>query len=138
MVGHAHSSTEIVGDDPLRSALRQMWASVAPSWAEHAAYVDARGEPVARAMLEAADPRPGERVLELACGPGGVGLAASERVGPAGAVVLSDVAGEMTAVAAARAEALGLANVTTRQLDLERIDEPDASYDVVVCREGLM
>ncbi|MGH9116898.1 MAG: class I SAM-dependent methyltransferase, partial [Acidimicrobiales bacterium] len=42
------------------------------------------------------------------------------------------------AVAAARAEALGLANVTTRQLDLERIDEPDASYDVVVCREGLM
>jgi SAM-dependent methyltransferase len=28
--------------------------------------------------------------------------------------------------------------VTTRELDLEQIDEPNASYDVVLCREGLM
>jgi SAM-dependent methyltransferase len=115
-----------------------MWASVAPSWAEHAAYVDTRGAVVAQAMLDAADPRPGERVLELACGAGGVGLAAAERVGPTGSVVLSDLAGEMVAVAAARAYAPGLANVATRQLDLERIDEADTSYDVVVCREGVM
>jgi Methyltransferase domain len=69
--------------------------------------------------------------------PGGVGWAAAQWVGPAGAVVLSDVAGEMVAVAAVRAEAVGLANVTFRQLGLERIDEPDASYDVIVCGEGL-
>jgi ubiquinone/menaquinone biosynthesis C-methylase UbiE len=59
-------------------------------------------------------------------------------VAPGGEVVLSDVAAEMTAIAAARAEARGLGNVRTRQLDLERIDEPDGSYDVVLCREGLM
>jgi SAM-dependent methyltransferase len=52
--------------------------------------------------------------------------------------VLSDVAAEMTALAAARAAAAGAGNVTTRVLDLEDIDEPDASYDVVLCREGLM
>ena len=44
----------------------------------------------------------------------------------------------MTAIAGARAQALGLENVSTQVLDLEAIDEPDASYDVVVCREGLM
>ena len=44
----------------------------------------------------------------------------------------------MTAIAAARAKARGLANVTTRVLDLEQIDEPDESFDVVLCREGLM
>jgi SAM-dependent methyltransferase len=44
----------------------------------------------------------------------------------------------MTAIAAERAEALGLRNVRIRELDLEQIDEPDRSYDVVVCREGLM
>jgi SAM-dependent methyltransferase len=44
----------------------------------------------------------------------------------------------MTAIARSRAEARGLANVHTRDLDLEQIDEPDASYDVVLCREGLM
>jgi SAM-dependent methyltransferase len=44
----------------------------------------------------------------------------------------------MTSIAAARASALELTNVATRELDLEQIDEPDASYDVVLCREGLM
>ncbi len=126
------------GDDPRRSALHQMWASVAPSWYEHAVDVDGRGEVVARAMLDSARPRPGDRVLELACGPGGVGLAAAGRVGPSGAVVLSDVAAEMIEIAAARALSIGLANVTTRQLDLEQIDEADVSFDVIVCREGLM
>jgi len=52
--------------------------------------------------------------------------------------VVSDVAAEMTAIAARRAHDRGLSNVTTRQLDLERIDEPDAGFDVVLCREGLM
>jgi SAM-dependent methyltransferase len=67
-----------------------------------------------------------------------VGLAAAPLVGPDGEVVLSDVVPEMTAIAGERAAALGLVNVRTRVLDLEAIDEPDASYDVVVCREGLM
>ena len=52
--------------------------------------------------------------------------------------MISDVAPEMTAIAAARAARAGLDNVSTRELDLERIDEPDGSYDVVLCREGLM
>jgi hypothetical protein len=33
---------------------------------------------------------------------------------------------------------LELTNVSTRVLDLERIDEPDGCYDVVLCRDGLM
>src|SRR5207302_248902 len=32
----------------------------------------------------------------------------------------------------------GLTNVRTRVLDLEQIEQPDHSYDVVLCREGLM
>ena len=75
--GHPSAS----GDD-LRDHLHGMWASVAPAWGEHAEYVDARGAVVAERMLELTRPRPGERVLELACGPGGLGLAAAERVVP--------------------------------------------------------
>ena len=127
-----------LGGGRLRARLHGMWAAVAGSWGEHADYVDARAAGVTRAMLAASRPQPGERVLELACGPGGVGIAAAELVAPGGEVVLSDVAAEMTAIAAARAAATGLGNVSTRVLDIERIDEPDASYDVVLCREGLM
>ena len=118
--------------------LHGLWAAVAGSWAEHAEYADARVADVTTELLSLADLRPGDRVLELACGPGGAGLAAAECVGPDGEVVLSDVAAAMTGVAARRAAGRGLTNVSTRELDLERIAEPDAAYDVVLCREGLM
>ena len=124
--------------DELGAHLHGMWRAVAGGWAEHADWADARGAAVAEEMLELAALIPGERVLELACGPGGAGLAAAQRVAPGGEVVLSDVAAEMAAIAAARAEVLGLSNVSARELDLERIDEPDHSYDAVLCREGLM
>lgn len=132
------SGSEQQAADDFRAVLHGMWAGVAGSWAEHAAYVDARGTLLTETMLELTAPRPGERVLELACGAGGVGLAAAPLVEPRGEVVVSDVVPEMTAIAAARADALGLTNVRTRVLDLESIDEGDNSYDVVLCREGLM
>ena len=124
--------------DALRTQLHGMWASVAPAWAEHADYADTRGAAITSRLLELSAPRPGERVLELACGAGGVGIAAAELVGPAGEVVLSDVATEMTTIAAGRAAVLGLGNVRTLQLDLDDLAQPDQSYDVVLCREGLM
>ena len=123
--------------DP-RPRLRTMWTAVAPAWAEHADYAEARGADLGERMLAATSPRPGERVLELACGPGGLGLAAAQRVEPGGSVVLSDVVAEMTSIAAARAAGRGITNISTRQLDLERIAEPDGSFDIVLCREGLM
>jgi len=126
------------GDDGLRASLRTMWASVATSWGELAEHVDAQGAVVAQAMLDLAGLKCGERVLELACGPGGVGMAAAAIVGPDGAVVLSDIAPGMTAIAAERARNAGLKNVTTREVDLERIDYPEAAFDKVLCRDGLM
>jgi cyclopropane fatty-acyl-phospholipid synthase-like methyltransferase len=86
--------------DPLHA----MWSAAAPSWGEYADYVDERGAVVGEAMLAAADIRPGAVVLELGCGPGGVGFSAADLVGADGQVVLSDVAPEMTAIAADRAE----------------------------------
>jgi SAM-dependent methyltransferase len=122
----------------LRARLHGMWAAVAGAWGEHAEYVDARRASVTDRMLDLTMPRPGERVLELACGPGGLGLAAAGWVAPDGEVVQSDVVGEMTEIAAARARTLGISNVRTRVLDLEHIGEPDRSYDVALCSEGLM
>jgi SAM-dependent methyltransferase len=115
-----------------------MWDGVATAWGEHAAYADDRGAAVTEVLLDRATLHPGDRVLELACGPGGGGLAAAARVAPGGEVVLSDVSEEMAEIAAERAAARGITNVQTRVLDLEEIDEPDGSFDVVLCREGLM
>jgi SAM-dependent methyltransferase len=122
----------------LAAGLHAMWGAVADGWGEHADFVDARSAALTARMLDRAALRPGERVLELAGGAGGLGMAAAEQVGLDGEVVISDVAAEMTAIAARRAAARGIGNVTARELDLEGIAEPDASFDVVLCREGLM
>jgi len=119
-------------------AVHQMWAAVAGAWGEHADYVDAAADAMTLRMLDLTRPRPGERVLELACGAGGLGLAAAERVGPDGEVLVSDVVPEMVRIAAERAAARGLANVSSRPLDLDAIDQPAAAHDIVLCREGLM
>src|SRR4029077_3775119 len=132
------ASSIVAAPDGLRAHLRSMWSAVAAGWGEHAEYVDTRGAAVTQSMLAESRPRSGERVLELACGAGGLGLAAAALVAPDGEVILSDVVAEMTEIAAARVRALGVENVATRQLDLESIAEPDASYDVVLCREGMM
>jgi enediyne biosynthesis protein CalE5 len=122
----------------IRSHVHGAWAAVAGAWGEHAGYADERGAALTEVLLDRAVIRPGDRVLELACGPGGAGLSAAARVAPDGEVVLSDVVAEMTAIAAERATARGITNVHTLVLDLEEIDQPDASYDAVLCREGLM
>ena len=138
MVERADSGAKGPGSGAVRERLRGMWAAVAPAWGEHAEYSDARGAAAAVRMLELTGPQPGDRVLELACGPAGLGLAAAERVAPGGEVVVSDVVAEMVSIAADRVAERGLDHVSARVLDLEQIDEPDASYDVVLCREGLM
>jgi ubiquinone/menaquinone biosynthesis C-methylase UbiE len=114
-----------------------MWAAVAAPWEEHADHVEHRAAPVTAEIIRHAAPRPGDRVLELACGTGGLGLALAPLVAP-GTVTLSDVAPQMAAAAARRNAASGLDNVETAVLDIEQIDRPDDSYDLVVCREGLM
>lgn len=123
---------------PLRTKVHQTWAGVAANWGRYADALEGHETAVTQRMLDAVTVQPGDRVLELACGPGGLGLAAAPLAGVEGEVVLSDVAEEMVAVAVDRARRRDLANVRGAALDLEDVDQPDESYDVVLCRQGLM
>jgi SAM-dependent methyltransferase len=114
----------------------EMWDSVAPGWEANAGFVDAQLALATEALLDAAQIGEGDQVLDLAAGPGGAGLAAAQRVGSTGRVVLSDIAGEMAAVAAKRVGAD--AQVSTAVFDQSAIDFGDASFDAVINRHGLM
>ena len=124
-----------MGDD-LRAHLQGVWSTVSEAWTEHADFIDARGQVVTEWLLAATTPTAGDRVLELACGPGAVTLAVAGLVAP-GEVVASDVAVEMFEAAVARAHAHGFSNVHGRRLDIEEIAEHDATFDLVYCRDGL-
>lgn len=83
-------------------------------------------------VIERVDPRPGERVLDLACGPGTLTLRLAELVGPSGEVVAADLAPGMLELVRDSAPA----NVQTRLMELEALDFPDASFDAVTCGHG--
>jgi ubiquinone/menaquinone biosynthesis C-methylase UbiE len=116
--------------------MAEMWDSVAPGWEASAEFVDELLAAATDALLNAAGIGQGDRVLDLAAGPGGAGLAAATRVGPNGTVVLSDVAGGMVAVAERRASAD--AQVSTAVFDQSAIGFADGGFDAVINRHGLM
>lgn len=127
-------------DDPdaYRAAARTMWDRAAPGWGRQRGRFDAAIAPVTDALLAAADLRPGQRVLDLAAGPGALGLMAAPAVAPGGVVVISDLSEPMLDLARAAAEAAGVANVEFAALNLEWLDLGTASVDAIVCRFGLM
>src|SRR5438046_386641 len=118
-----------------RRHVHAMWAGVAEQWTQRADFLDHRATAVTRALLDGAAIGSGDRVLVLADGPGGLGLAAA-RI--AADVVSSDVVPSYADVVNDRVHAAGLTNVTAKVLDIEEIAEADNSFDAVVIREGLM
>jgi SAM-dependent methyltransferase len=80
-------------------------------------------------LVVAAELRPGDDVLDLACGRGAVLRPALSAVGDRGSVVGIDIAAEM--VRRLEAELGDLPNVEVRVGDAEQLPFADASFDVV-------
>ena len=99
----------------------------------HTQLACAQAELLARALL-----RPGERVLDVACGTGLVTLPAARAVGTSGRVSGIDLSERMVATAARQAHERQVSNVTFTRMDAERLELPDASFDVALCALGLM
>jgi ubiquinone/menaquinone biosynthesis C-methylase UbiE len=124
--------------DTQRAEMAERWARAARGWGRRADQVREWGMPVSAWMIEHLELQPGQRVLELAAGPGDTGFMAAELLAPGGTLISSDASDAMLEVARARAQALGVANVEFKQLELEWIDLPTASVDAVLCRWGVM
>ena len=84
-------------------------------------------------MVEAAQLKSGQSVLDVACGTGVLTRAAYERVGPEGSVTGLDPGAGMLAVARERCPA-----VHWREGVAESMPFGEASFDAVVCQFGLM
>ena len=98
-------------------------------------FVPAIGAPLAVDLIRFAALRPGERVLDVACGTGIVARLASQQVGATWTIAGLDVNPGMLAVARS-APPIGLP-IKWYEASAEAMPLPDASFDVVLCQMGL-
>jgi SAM-dependent methyltransferase len=124
--------------DTQRAESAERWERAAAGWGKRADDIRSMGMPISTWMIEHAGLQPGQRVLELAAGPGDTGFMAAELIRPGGTLVCSDAAEAMLDVARARAAERGIDNVEFARLELEWIDLPAASVDAILCRWGIM
>lgn len=81
-------------------------------------------------LLADAGVRPGDRVLDIGCGPGYFARKLAEAVGPEGSVVGIDAAPEMIDYATRKARRMS--NCTFQSGTAESLAFPDGTFDVVV------
>jgi len=99
-------------------------------------FVPAVGAPLAVELVGLASLRPGERVLDLACGTGVVARLAAERVGAEGTVAGVDLNAGMLAVA--RAMSRGLTpTIDWYEAAADALPFGDRAFDVAFCQLGL-
>lgn len=98
-------------------------------------FVPSIGTPFAEDLIEKAALRPGERVLDVACGTGVVTRLAAQRVGANGSVAGLDVNAGMLAVA--RSVTSPKLGIKWHEASADAIPLPDGAFDVVLCQMGL-
>src|SRR5579859_5119285 len=109
-------------------------------WTDRQAEQDVLLAPVTQALIDRAAPQPGERIIDVGCGCGGVSMALASRVAPTGFVLGVDISGPMLSRArqlAPKGASEGLpvdfvlADATVYPFD-------PGSFDLLVSRFGVM
>ena len=121
-----------------KNAQREQWNKDGAAWRRWNPTLDRWYGEVTRQMLDLARIQPGQRILDIAAGAGEPAVSAAERVGPSGYVLATDISEGIVELALQVARERGLKQVDTRAMDGEKLDLPDASFDAVLCRLGLM
>lgn len=120
-------------DEQYRKVMRKGW-NLTPS------IYDRVWTPVLReysiGCVERVNLRPGDRVLDVATGPGTAALLAADRVGTKGAVIGVDISDSFVEVATAAAA--GRSNLAFARHPMEQLAIPDGSFDAATCVLGLM
>lgn len=127
--------------DEFKAQQRQMWNNAATGWQDWWETIERGAQKVSDKIVELAEIKPGDKVLDIATGIGEPAITAAKRVKPNGKVVALDISPQMLAIAKTRAKSLGLDGIMEfRESDGEKINslEPISKFDAILSRWGLM
>jgi ubiquinone/menaquinone biosynthesis C-methylase UbiE len=130
--------------EEFKAQQRQMWDSAAAGWQAWWETIERGAQKVSDKIVELAEIKPGDKVLDIATGIGEPAVTAARKVMPNGKVVATDISPQMLAIAKTRAKSLGLDSVIEfREIDGEKLDVLGPSttakkFDAILSRWGLM
>lgn len=117
---------------------REPWKIRAAHWKASAPEGASLNDGPNRILIDLAGIKAGDHVLDLASGTGEPAISIALEVGEHGSVDALDASPEMLDGARARAQNLGLANISFHVGPMEEIPFDDGRFDAVTCRFGLM
>jgi enediyne biosynthesis protein CalE5 len=122
-----------------KMAQREGWDSVAEGWKEWWKPIEKGAQNLSQRLIELAEIKPGQRVLDIATGIGEPSIPAAKVIGTGGHVLATDISRQMLAIAKQRATFLGLQDtIEFKESDAENLDLANSSFDAALCRWGLM
>ena len=111
-------------------------------WDKASAYYEAHWQkqlyPAQQKLLQLANIKGGEKIIDIACGTGLVSFPAAEQAGKDGFVMANDISDKMVETGTAIAKERNLSNISFERMDAEELKVEDNSYDIALCALGLM
>lgn len=94
--------------------------------------------PAQQKLLQLANIKGGEKIIDIACGTGLVSFPAAEQAGKEGFVMANDISDKMVEAGTAIAKERNISNISFQRMDAEELQVEDNSYDIALCALGLM
>jgi ubiquinone/menaquinone biosynthesis C-methylase UbiE len=122
-----------------KTGQRQGWDSVAQGWKTWWEPIERGAQKLSSRLVELAEIKPGQKVLDIATGIGEPAMTAAKVVGAGGRVFATDISEQMLTIAKERAASLGMQEIIEfKEGDAENLNLQSSSFDAVLCRWGLM
>ncbi|MGI0015393.1 MAG: class I SAM-dependent methyltransferase [Nitrososphaera sp.] len=133
------SDTSIVDMEKIKAQQRQGWDSVAEGWKRWWKPIEESAQVVSDKLVDLAQIRHGQKVLDIGTGIGEPAVTAARQVGQNGKVVAIDISPQMLTIAKERAKDNGVEKIIEfREADAESLSLPSSSFDAIISRWGLM
>ena len=111
-------------------------------WDKAAGYYEAFWQkqlyPAQKKLLEFANIKKGDKIIDIACGTGLVSFPAAEQTGDKGSVLANDISDKMVETGTAIAKEKKLSNIIFQRMDAEELQVEDNSFDIALCALGFM
>ncbi|MGB4400360.1 MAG: class I SAM-dependent methyltransferase [Daejeonella sp.] len=126
--------------DPVKykNTTRDQWQTAAEAWFRWSPTLNQWLGKATETMLEMAGISTGHRVLDVAAGAGEQSITTAKKVGATGYVLATDISSNILEFAKQMTKQAGLKNIETKVMDGENLTIPDATFDAVISRVGLI